>query len=121
QAGADFDFTAHTEGIDALIAYCLDGVRPHNLPVIVLRTLIDPLHGLPIRGQTEEIEMAVIAGIGSVKHQRRSCWMTQQSEASSDVAEPDHRARVVAARSRRSGRKDQIEGAIVIQISNVQA
>ena len=38
QAGADFDFAADAERIDALIAHRLDRVRPHHLPVIVLRS-----------------------------------------------------------------------------------
>ena len=38
-----------------------------------------------------------------------------------DVAEPDHRAGGVAARSRRSGREKQIERSVVIEISDVQA
>jgi len=97
------------------------GVRPHNLPVIILWTLVDPLHRLPIRGQTEKVEMAVIAGVGGVEHQRRSRGRRQQREAAGHIAQPDHRARVVAACSRRSRRKNQIERAIVIEISDVHA
>ncbi len=36
KSGADFDFSADTERIDALIADCLYRVRTDDLPVIVL-------------------------------------------------------------------------------------
>ena len=65
--------------------------------------------------------MAVVAGVGGVEDQRRSRRMSQQREAARGVAEPDHRACGVAARSRRRRREKQIEGPIVIQIGDMQA
>ena len=110
QAGADFDFAADAERIDALIADRLHRMRPHHLPVIVLRTLIDRLNRLPVGGKTEQIEMAIAAQVGGVKHQRRSNGLRQQREFVLGIAEPDQRAgawllsvtRVVGERNRSS-------------------
>ena len=70
QSGADFDFSANAEGVDALVADRLCGVRPNHLPVIILRSLIDSLDGLPLRREPNEIESAVAVQIGSVKYER---------------------------------------------------
>ncbi len=72
QPGADFDFAANPERVDALIADRLDRVWPHNLPVIVLRALIYAPYRLPIGRETQKIEMAITTKVCSVKDQCRA-------------------------------------------------
>ena len=43
EAGTNLHFATHAEGIDTLISNRLHGMRPDNLPVIILRPLIDRL------------------------------------------------------------------------------
>src|SRR5580698_4477773 len=43
QARANLNLTAHTKWINALIAERLLGVRPHDLPMIIFRPVIDGL------------------------------------------------------------------------------
>ena len=76
QAGANFDFAADAEGIDALIANRLHRVRTHHLPVIILRALIHRLHRLSVGRKAEQVEMAVVAQVGGVEDQRRSRRMS---------------------------------------------
>ena len=71
QAGADFDFAANAERIDALVAEGLRGARPNHLPVIVLGPVVDGLDRLPVRGKAEQIELAVAVQVRRVEDQRR--------------------------------------------------
>ena len=97
QAGADFDFAADAERIDALIANRLRRVRPHDLPVIVLRTLIDcPAPACPSADSPSRSRRPSLLSIGGVEDQRRAHGMRQQRESVRCVAEPDQRAGSVA-------------------------
>ncbi len=119
-ARADFDFTADAERIDALITYSLYRMRTNYLPVIILRTLTDCPHRLSVGGKTEEIEMAIVAHVRSVKHQGRSHGLGEQREFVFCIPEPDQSTRAGAILNQGSGRKKQIEGPVVVQISHVQ-
>ena len=89
QAGANFDFSADTERIDALIADGLLGVRAHDLPVIVFRAVIYCLHGFAARTEAEEIQASVGAQVGDIENRRGSRGVIEQRKFRSGVAEPD--------------------------------
>ena len=116
QAGADFDFAANAKWIDALVADGLRGVRPYDLPVIILRALIDRLYRLPVRGQTQQIEPAVAVQVCGVKNQCRPGRLIQQREFSLRIAEPDQRAGRALPGAGETGDKIQIERSVVIEI-----
>ena len=118
--GADFHFAAHAKRIDALVADGLRGMRPHNLPVIILRALIHCLYGLAIRRQAQQIELAIAAQVCGVKDERRRDWLLQQYKFLLLVAQPDHCAARVLAWSFRGWRNDQIKRPIVVEIGDPQ-
>src|SRR5208282_1916011 len=51
QAGPNFNFASDSERVDTLVAHGLHGVRPDDLPVIILRSLILRLEGSSVGGK----------------------------------------------------------------------
>ena len=126
QARANFNFAAHAKRIDALVADCLLRVRPHHLPVIIFRTVIDGLQRLSIGGKTQQIEPAIAAQIRCVRNHRRSEPLSPNGCSSKtnlpfSSAKPNQCSGNFAARIRRRPSQKQIQRAIVIEIGDVQA
>src|SRR5580698_6044687 len=90
---ATFNLAADTKGIDALITDGLLCVRPHNLPMIILRTVIDGLQRLSVGGKRQQIETPVAGEIRRARNQRRSrCLpkrMLEQNKFTLFVRKPD--------------------------------
>ncbi len=95
-------------------------MRPHNLPVIILRALIDCLHRLSIRRQTEQIELAIAVQIRGVKNEGRPGWLVQQHKLLLLIAEPDQRSARALAGNLRRRRQEQIERSVIVEISDSQ-
>ena len=119
QPGANLDFAANAKWIDALIANCLYGVRPHDLPVIILRALIHCLNSLTFGRQTQQFEPAIALQVGDIKYSLWRGRLLQKSEDTISIAEPNQ-CSGSAGRTLHRGSENQIERSIIVEISDVQ-
>ncbi len=67
QAGANLHLAADAEWIDALIADGIARAWADNLPVIILRALVDRFEWFAVSGKTEEIQSPVVVDIRDVE------------------------------------------------------
>ena len=97
ETGTNFNFTADSERIDALIAHGLHGVRSNHLPVIIFRAAVDCLNWFSRSGKAEQIESAIPVQVRRVEHQRRTGGMVHQHKLAIVVAEPNECTTCVSA------------------------
>src|SRR5580693_4184490 len=120
QAGADFDFAADAEGIDALVADGLLGVGANNLPMIVFRAVTGGLRRLPISGKTDQIEAAVTSQVGDIEHGCRRRNAIQEDKPTVFVGKPNQRVQRVVRGVLRDWTEKQVKCAIVVEIGDKQ-
>ena len=111
----------NAKGVDALVAGGLLCTRANDLPVIVLRSVIDGPQRLAIGRETEKIETAISVQVGRVEDGSWTRNWLRRGEIAFLVAKPHESARSVGVRRRRYTAKQQIDCAVVIQISGAQA
>ena len=114
QSRTNLDFAANAKRIDALIAHRLLRVRPHHLPVIVLRSVARRPHRLPVRASDptrSSRPLPLKSATSNTDRRRRS--MFQQREFALFIAKPDHRRPpallLIAGSDRQPASKHQIQ------------
>jgi hypothetical protein len=80
QTRTNFDFTADTKRIDALIADSLLCMRPYHLPVVVFRTMIYTLCWQAMLIETKKIEAPTAAQVRNIKNSAEPWRVVQKGE-----------------------------------------